>query len=372
MLLQREREELREAGVQAHSHRADGSDTINPTIKTVAQSLYFGWLIPVSLIIGLYLRTREWLFDKSLWLDELMVTYNITHRGFAGLLKPLTFQQSGPIGWLWAERASIELFGTNDLALRFPEWAASIVALAVFPLVARKLIGRSATPAATLIFATSPEMIYYAAETKQYTFDVACALLALLVTAKLAQSRPSLGMGVVWGLCCAALVWCSQPTIAVCAVCGLVLFLRWLRERRALLAVVLGGAILALSVALDWKIALQRQAANVRLENFWRIFGGYPPLKQSISVDLHWLRVAVTNTEDFFHLSEPYLALCLMACGLIVMTLCRRHFQGLLLGLPMAVAVGLARHQPLSVRPPPGALLVSHRGDAARRASRAL
>jgi hypothetical protein len=110
--------------------------------------------------------------------------------------------------------------------------------------------------------------------------------------------------------------------------------------------------MLGVSIALDWKIALKHQSANVRLESFWRTFRGYPPLKQTVSGDLHWLRIATTSTEQFLHISEPYLALCLMACGLIVMALCRRHFQGLLLALPIAAAVALAvtDHYPFSRR----------------------
>jgi hypothetical protein len=337
-MLQKESELLREPDLQARHDRAGGSGTS----KTLAQRLYFDWLIPASLLLGLCLRTREWLFDKSLWLDELMVTYNITHRGFAGLLQPLNFNQAGPAGWLWAERASIDLFGINDLALRFPEWLASIVALGLFPLVARRLIGRSAVPVATLIFATSPELIYYAAETKQYSFDVTCALLALLVTTWLAGRRPTLGMAVVWGLACAVLVWCSQPAIPVCAVCGLVLLAMWFRDWRALLPVIAGGAILGVSVAVDWFVTLKSESANSDLLTHWRAFGGYPPLHQTIPADLHWLETGVTTTGQFLNINLPFLALGLMACGLIVVAVCGRRFQSLLLALPMAAAVGLA------------------------------
>src|ERR1700683_3634238 len=208
-MLQTEGDELRDPGVTAHRRRADGSGII----AAIARRLYFDGLIPLALLIGICLRTREWLFDKSLWLDELMVTYSITRRSFAGLVAPLSFNQAGPVGWLWAERASIDLFGHNDLALRFPEWLASIIALGLFPVVARRMVGRSATPAATLIFATSQELSYYASETKQYAFDVTCALLALLVTIRLVQRRPTARQALLWGLACAGLVWCSQPAI---------------------------------------------------------------------------------------------------------------------------------------------------------------
>jgi Dolichyl-phosphate-mannose-protein mannosyltransferase len=347
-MLQSKGEVLREPGETTQRQRADALGAI----KTTARRLYFGWLIPVSLVVGLFLRTREWLFDRSLWLDELMVTFSITHRGFTGLLHPLSVNQAAPIGWLWAERASIDLFGTNDMALRVPCWAASLVALGVFPLMARQLVGRSAVPAATLIFATSPELIYYAADTKQYSFDVACAVLAVLVTAKLAQRRPTMLTAVTWGLICAVLIWCSQPAIPICAVCGLVLLVVWFRELDTLLPVVVGGVILGISIALDWAVTLKPQSANVTLVTDWRTVGGYPPLNQTFSADIHWLRAAVTTTEQFLNISKPFLALGLMACGLIVVALSRRRFQGLLLALPMAaaVALGVTDHYPFARR----------------------
>jgi 4-amino-4-deoxy-L-arabinose transferase-like glycosyltransferase len=340
-------EEVAERTVPGSRPRSRGSTPAN----MMAHRLYFDWLVPASLVIGVILRTREWLFDKSLWLDELSVTYSITHRGFGGLLHPLSLDQAGPVGWLWAERASIDLFGVHEWALRFPAWAASIVALAVFPQVARRLIGRFAAPAAMLVFATSPVLIYHGAETKQYSGDTACTLLALLATTQLCRNRPTFRRAVIWGLICAVLVWCSQPTILVSAVCGLVLLLVWFRERETLVPVVVGAAILTISVAVDWLVSLRHQSAHKFFQAYWRAYGGYPPLKQTVRGDLSWLWTAATKTEQFLHIGTPVLALCLMACGLTVLAW-GRPVAALLLGLPMVAAVGMAitHYYPLALR----------------------
>jgi 4-amino-4-deoxy-L-arabinose transferase-like glycosyltransferase len=317
----------------------------------VARLLYFRWLVPVSLVVGMILRAREWVFEKSLWLDELGVTYSITHRGFGGLLHPLDHGQAGPIGWLWAERASIELFGLHDWALRFPAWAASIVALGVFPIVARRLVGRSAVPAATLVFATSPVLIYYGAEAKQYSSDTACTLLALLATTQLCRDRPTFRRTAIWGFICAVLVWCSQPTILVSAVCGLVLLLVWFRQRETLGPVLVGGTIFTISVAVNWWVALRHQSANTFLEGYWRAYGGYPPVKQTLRSDLSWLATTAARTAGFMHIGTPVLAFGLMACGLAVLAR-RRPVSALLLGLPIGAAAGVAitGHYPLTQR----------------------
>ena len=126
----------------------------------------------------------------------------------------------------------------------------------------------------------------------------------------------------------------------------------WFREWKTLLPVVVGGVMLGMSVALDWVVALKRQSANHTLQKFWRSYGGYPPLKQTSSGDLHWFGTRITSTEEFLHISIPFLAFGLMACGLTVVVLRRRHFQGLLLALPLVAAAGMAAtdHYPLARR----------------------
>ncbi len=314
--------------------------------------IYLHWLVPFAVILGAVLRTREWLYGKSLWLDELTVTDNLVRRGFSQLLEPLAGNQGGPIGWLWAERASIDFFGVDELSLRLVPWLGALVALAVFPLVARRLIGDVATPAATVLFATSPALIYYAAETKQYSTDVACALLVLLLTTRFSTRRPTLRGALLWGLACGVLVWCSQPTILIAAACGLFLALRWRRDVQVLFRLAAGGAVLAVSVGLEWLFVLRQLAANDELLRYWQAYGGYPPVPRSIGGDLRWAgSVAVTLTETVAQFWIPALAVVLAVWGLA--TLARlRPWSAVLIAVILLAAVGaaVAQSYPLAQR----------------------
>src|SRR5438874_1308321 len=69
-------------------------------------------------LLGAADQLRAFLFARSLWLDEASVVLNITRRSFRGLLKPLSYAQGAPVGWLWVEHASIRVFGNNEHALR--------------------------------------------------------------------------------------------------------------------------------------------------------------------------------------------------------------------------------------------------------------
>jgi hypothetical protein len=320
-------------------------------MRVVAGTLFFRWLTPAALILGVLLRTREWLHDKSLWLDEISISLYLTQRDYRGLLRPLG-DQGGPVGWLWAERTAIDVFGVSELSLRLVPWVASLVALAVFPVVAKRLAGPVATPVATVLFATAPAFIYYAAETKQYSSDTACALLALLVTTALATRPVKFSSSLRWGLACGALAWFSQPTILVVAACALWVIAYRARDRAALLPILAGCAALGLMLGAEWFVSLRQLAANEGLAQYWQGFGGYPPASAGLVGDLGWLG---RTTDDFVrqigHFAAPGLFVALALWGLATMSRLR-PWPALLVSLVLMAAAGAAvtGHYPLAHR----------------------
>ena len=321
-------------------------------ISDAAATVYRRWLVTAAVIIGAALRTREWLYGKSLWLDELTVTENLATRDYAGLLRPLSGNQGAPVGWLWLERTSINLFGVNELSLRLVPWLASLVALLVFPAVSRKLIGDVAAPAAVALFALAPSLIYFSAETKRYPSDVACGLLIVLLTAVVAERKSSLRDAVSWGAACGTLVWFSQAAILVAAACGLFLAIRWLRNWRDLANLCVAAAILCLSVALQWVFILKDLAANATLQSYWQGFGGFPPVPSTPAAITSWLGTSATTfyrqvAQDWL----PWIAVLIAAWGLAVLVR-RRPWSAALLALIVgtAIAAAIAHQYPLAQR----------------------
>ena len=121
----------------------------------------------LAVLAGAALRIREYVFDRSLWLDELSVVDNLLHRSFHGLTEPLGGQQAAPVGWLWAEKAVGDLVGANEYGYRVFPLLGSLVALVLFVLVGRRLVGARAAAVATVLFALSPQLIFYGSEVKQ-------------------------------------------------------------------------------------------------------------------------------------------------------------------------------------------------------------
>ena len=77
-----------------------------PSLLPAAAALVF--------LVAIALRLRQYLYGRSLWVDEAFLALNIAERSFTELARPLGWDQTAPILFLWMERASVLLFGTHE------------------------------------------------------------------------------------------------------------------------------------------------------------------------------------------------------------------------------------------------------------------
>ena len=136
-----------------------------------------------GLALGVALRAKVYLAERSLWLDEAMLALNLCGRSFAGLLRPLDYDQGAPVGFLLLERLAVMLLGPNELALRLVPFLAAIAALVLVARFCRDHFGAGTAVLGVLLAAVLPALISYGGEAKQYSLDVAMALLILLTAA---------------------------------------------------------------------------------------------------------------------------------------------------------------------------------------------
>jgi predicted membrane-bound mannosyltransferase len=97
---------------------------------------------------GILLRLTDFLFNRSLWLDELMLALNIINKDFYQLLGPLDHHQGAPAGFLMVEKLALQLFGNSEYALRLFPLISGIISLVLFYSLAKRTI----TPKASLRF----------------------------------------------------------------------------------------------------------------------------------------------------------------------------------------------------------------------------
>ena len=223
------------------------------------------------LLLGLALRVRQYLTWRSLWLDEAMLALNIVGRSFAGLLKPLDYEQGAPLGFLLAEKLAASLLGNTELSLRLLPLLAGCAALGVFALLLRRVSGKLGGFTALALFAAGAPLVYYASEVKQYSSDVFVAVLLLWLALRHIQDGKTGWDFFILGCAGALALWCSHPALFVLAGVGGTLVLHYLRERdfprlRRMAGVL---AAWAASFTLLYFVSLRGLAGDAYLLNYW-------------------------------------------------------------------------------------------------------
>jgi hypothetical protein len=172
---------------------------------------------------GVVLRLVEYGADRSLWFDESGLALNVVQRSFGELLKPLSFGQAAPPGFLIVERTAADLFGYSEYALRLFPLVSGIAAVVAFAALARRLLTPPPAALALALFAVSSGLVYYSSELKPYEVDVLATVLLLLAGVTLMERPVSGAAAIAIGLGGAALVAFSFASVFVLFAVGAVL-----------------------------------------------------------------------------------------------------------------------------------------------------
>jgi hypothetical protein len=286
-------------------------------------------------LLGAVLRIYQYAADRSLWLDEAALAHNIIQRGFGHLAAPLDFAQLAPLGFLWLEKCAVLLLGSSEYALRLLPLLASLAALVLFALVARRILPGIATPFALFLFATAPQLIYFASETKQYAFDTAGAL-AIVLLALVAREHPlSVRRAVVFGIIGGLLPWFTQPSIFVLAAAAAYLLFTGPHtgRTRTLTAYVPMLALWTIGAALAAWHGLHSLAPGdaAYLRTFWH--PAFLPVQSGVAASLQWISDLARGAFQWhFAPRLPWVALALFVLGAVYFALRVRALLVLVLG----------------------------------------
>jgi hypothetical protein len=221
--------------------------------------------------IGAVLRISQYVFNRSLWLDEASLADNIVARSYGQLMQPLYAAQAAPPGFLIVEKAVAQVLGTGEYALRLLPLAAGLLSLWLFARVARRILAPAASLIAIALFATLDPLVYFSSELKQYSSDVLVAVLLLWTTTIAERRRFDASALVLSAGVGAAAIWFSHPAVFVLAAIESVWIVTRLRRRqwRAALQIAGLGAVWAASFALCYVLVLSPLVANPELQSFW-------------------------------------------------------------------------------------------------------
>ena len=126
---------------------------------------------------GIYLRIAQYAFNRSLWLDEAMLIYNVSGRDFIGLLQMLDYDQVAPFGFLWLTKVLVIFLGKSEFVLRLFPLIAGILSLLFYYYLARKYSSYQLIMVGVTMFALSYPLLRYSTEFKPYSSDVLFALI---------------------------------------------------------------------------------------------------------------------------------------------------------------------------------------------------
>src|SRR5690349_4267743 len=183
---------------------ASPSDSVSRLPATIAIAAITG---------GVALRVIEFARNRPLWLDEAMLALNIAARPLAQLARPLDYDQSAPLLYLWLERLAVSVAGVSERTLRLAAFLAALALLPVMWVGVRRLGGATMAAIATLLVALSVSLVSFGAEAKQYGVDPLATMLIVWLTARVADTPNDSGAWRHLGFGGVGCLLLSQPTV---------------------------------------------------------------------------------------------------------------------------------------------------------------
>ena len=275
--------------------------------------------------LGALVRLIKFLQDRSFWVDEAMIAFNLGRRSFAGLLALLEFNQLAPFPWLWLEKALFLIGGMDELLLRTPALIAGMLLPWLVWRAGVRLIGPHAALVAVALTSTGAALLFYSVELKPYTIDAAMTALLLLMTGRWLEQAPTerrlrgigaLGVGAVLA---------SFPAVITLGAVGVMLLVQAAGERniRRTGAIAGWGVLWLLAFALPQLLLYRVAGEGVAMQTFWapalaRL--GDPGLLTRASAAANALQSTVLDVQAW-----PGSELFLMAMAVGAWCVLRRH-----------------------------------------------
>lgn len=265
--------------------------SFQPLITQLLKKLNFNFLAWVLICIGILLRVFQYVFSKSLWLDESFLALNIVNKSFPELLKPLDYNQVTPIGFLFIEKLSVQLFGNNEYILRMFPFICGIISIFLFFKIAKHLLGKEAFLIALTLFSLSGYLICYSAQVKQYSIDVTTILFLYAITVYFQSQRLKINHIASFGIIGATIIWFSHPSAFALASIGICLSLFSLKRKEWIrigqLSIVY--TIWLLSFTVFYLITCHNDTSTGNIETMQHAWaGGFTPFPPTSLSDIRW------------------------------------------------------------------------------------
>jgi len=249
------------------------------------------WVLTALVAVGVILRLRQFLFARSMWLDESWFANELMASPLIDLLTQ-TQRYVDPVGYVIFTKLGVDVLGPTEFAFRWIALVAGIASIVGSALLARRVFKTMVGQATfTGLVALAPVLVYYSNEAQQYALDILATVLVLLVFVAFEDWRRGFASLVVVGV---VVPWFSYSSVFVLFGVGFALALRWLKERSYRKCAILGSA---------WGLSALVMLVHARsitrtefLEDFWTT--GFAPFPIASLADLRWYPESVAGIVE--------------------------------------------------------------------------
>lgn len=291
----------------------------------------------VLILLGLILRLRHYLQNRSFWLDENCAALSITHRSFPDILSHIPLSPDfaePPLFFSLIEKLNVTLLGNTEMVLRLVPFVCGVVSILAFSLLLKRFTTRRFGLVALALFTFNDSLIYYAAELKQYSLDVLSAIFLFYLADRALTDKFTVKKSLFLGAAGALVLWASHAALFVLAAMGATFLVKGIRSKsgREFFLVLITVAIWSVSFVGLYKLSLGRMTNAALLMQAWK--NSFMPQPVWALSNIRWIYEGflqmLTKPGNF---QWPALVLCVMAVGAI--NLFRKDmYKALLLLLP--------------------------------------
>jgi len=149
-----------------------------------------GWWPLLALTLAAAALRLSTLDLQSFWYDEAFTPVHVLHPSLWATLRSVVHSENTPPLWYVIAWADARVFGTGEIALRWPSALAGIATVPVAWAIARELAGRRAAIVCAALVAVNPLFVWYSQEARAYGLFVLTSALAMLCFLR-ARREPS-------------------------------------------------------------------------------------------------------------------------------------------------------------------------------------
>jgi hypothetical protein len=304
------------------------------------------------IIFGAIFRIREYLFNRSLWLDESAISLEIVNKSLINLFKPLGLGQSAPIGFLILEKIAVAVFGISEQALRFFPLILGLGSIWLFYIICKKILDQKSTLIALFIFCFSEALINYSTEVKPYIFDVFISLTLFLMFSSIAKKKSLKIKDLIFFAFYGSIaLYFSQPAIFILAGIGVALLLQFISQKKNIYQLIIVYFFWGLNFVLNYFLFQSANIKNSGLQSYWS--GSFAPFPPLTSRDLGWYQDAVLSffNTPFGGFKPGLMAVIMFVFGCIYLIRKNRYVAlGLLLPLLLTLVASAFQLYPFTGR----------------------